>query len=659
MILHEKAHFLWEHLFDYQLKADWIELGGWYENPDDKDGWSTTRQLEFVSAYAHEKNPNEDMAESISYYIVTPDKLRSRSPAKYEFIQNRIMHGVRYISQIRKDLTFQVYNLYPDLVYPGRIIRVDIQVEGEPEADKRITIELEIHQSGEGDKAQASWLRIFSSKGTWFGLWLHPVDENGRRTESGHILRGQTELSRYAAQGYWAADKITLPDAQGNERHESQTDFGWQLYLDNPLADDEAPVYIENSMRLSLSEAMENERRYQILTARWKLFEENGINRVMARVNDDISRTYSRNSWGDFDSQTGEASVDLAIPDYFPGGLYAINFILMEDIALNQRGVYFTDPQHGLRVEDVVLDEAPATIEIQTTTSDITPPELDLSRITIQAEPTRPEDPNGETLVDITFRVRDNISGYLYARLYLRDPQGVSHSFRHDSPDFHNVYFQGDPTVYQTYFKSVTLPVGSIPGIWGLAEMNVFDKAENILRSDFTEIVRFEVIDPDSQVTVFAIPQALRKVSGDEQEGLAGEALSAPFVVSVLDQNLAEITARWHNELPEAMRVLERLHGRHPVLRVSPSPTGPSYAPRTASSACTPRSSVESGAPAPSPTEPVHSASSPRLLWDYCGLERAPLPGPLTPRAQGGRQGSLTEASRSFLSLLTHNSGLD
>ena len=282
---------------------------------------------------------------------------------------------------------------------------------------------------------------------------------------------------------------------------------------------------------------MENGRRYQILTARWKLFEENGINDVLAKANDGISRTYSRSSWGDFDSQTGEASVDLAIPDYFPGGLYAINYILMEDIALNRRGVYFTDPQHGLRVEDVVLDEAPATIEIQTTTSDITPPELDLSRITIQAEPTRPEDPNGETRVDITFRVRDNISGYHYARLYLRDPQGGSHSFRHDSPDFYKVYFQGDPTVYQTYFKSVTLPVGSIPGIWGLAEMNVFDKAENILRSDFTEIVRFEVIDPDSQVTVFAIPQALRKVSGDEQEGLAGEALSAPFVVSVLDQN--------------------------------------------------------------------------------------------------------------------------
>ena len=53
--------------------------------------------------------------------------------------------------------------------------------------------------------------------------------------------------------------------------------------------------------------------------------------------------------------------------------------------------------------------------------------------------------------------------------------------------------------------------------------------------------------------------------------------------------------------------------------------------------------------PRPSQCTPPHHRG---CSEDYCGLERAPLPGPLTPRAQGGRQGSLTEASRSFLSLL-------
>ncbi len=189
LILHEKAHFFWEHLFDDQLKQDWIELGGWYINPDDEDGWSTTKQTEFVSAYAHKKNPNEDMAETISYYIVNPDKLRSRSPAKYEFVRDRIMHGTRYISRIREDLTFQVYNLYPDLVYPGRIIRVDIQIHGEPEEDKVITIELEIHQEENNfDNAQATSIRIHSTRGTYFDIYLYPVSSDGRRIEVVPIL---------------------------------------------------------------------------------------------------------------------------------------------------------------------------------------------------------------------------------------------------------------------------------------------------------------------------------------------------------------------------------------------------------------------------------------------------------------------------------------
>ncbi|MCY3741214.1 MAG: hypothetical protein OXH00_09365 [Candidatus Poribacteria bacterium] len=185
LILHEKAHFLWEYLFDEQLKQDWIELGGWYENPDDKDGWSTTKQTEFVSAYAHGVNPNEDMAESISYYIVNPNKLRSRSPAKYKFIQNRVMHGTQYISKIRQDLTFEVYNLYPDYVYPGRIIRIDIQIEGEPEEDKIITVEIEIHGESDRDAASRGFTRVWSPQGTRFDMWLSPISSDGNISQRG------------------------------------------------------------------------------------------------------------------------------------------------------------------------------------------------------------------------------------------------------------------------------------------------------------------------------------------------------------------------------------------------------------------------------------------------------------------------------------------
>ena len=536
LILHEKAHFLWEHLFDEQLKQDWIELGGWYRIsegapqdaeadassaceeatdslfalfeqdcvelssgyavPDEADDWATTKQTEFVSAYAHAHNPNEDMAESIASYIVNPDKLRSRSPAKYEFIQNRIMHGTRYLSQIREDLTFEVYNLYPDVVYPGRIIRVDIQVDGKPEEDKRITVEIELHRESDFDMAQASWVRVFSEKGSYFDIGMRPIGPNGSHVSAGHILRGHYTLSKHAADGYWAPDQITLRDAQGNERHEAQTDFGWKLHIDNPLADDEAPVYVKNSMRLSLSEGAEAGRLYQIVTARWKLFEKNGVNYVHALMNDPSLATYSRILTGDYgfyNPATSEARVELVIPDYFPSGTYELNRIAMQDIALNDSGVYFTHPGHGLYDTDIVIDELPATIEVQTANPDTIPPELDVNRITIEAEPTNPAAPNGETRVDITFRVKDNISGYKDTAMLLRDPQGVEHYFVHQDPDAYQIYFSRDPTVYETYKKTIILPVGSVPGIWGLAEMTVSDKAENTLRADFTEIVRFEV----------------------------------------------------------------------------------------------------------------------------------------------------------------------
>ena len=509
LVLHEKAHFLWDHLFDEQLKQDWIEIGGWYENPDDKDGWSTTKQVEFVSAYAHGVNPNEDMAESISFYIVRPDKLRSRSPAKYEFIRDRVMHGTRYISRIREDLTFEVYNLWPDYVYPGRIIGVDIQVTGAPEEDKQVTITLQLHGESELDTATRGYSRIFSEKDVFEDVGFYPIDKDGRHVKASHVLRGHLMLSKYAPNGYWAPDTISIGDANESERHSSQTDFGWKLYIDNPLADCEPPEYVPNSMQLSLSEAETHRgERYQIITARWRVIEANGLTGCSINMNDEHSETYSigggNGYWGEdriIAAQKGEVEVTIIVPDYKQSGIYQVVSISMGDIAGNLSGVFFTKPAHPLSENETPIDEEPATIEIQTRFPDSTPPELDLNTITIKAEPTNPDAPNGETRVNITFRVKDNIAGYGSSRIHLRDPQGVRHGFSHYAPDHglrdNNMYFTGDPTVYRTYQEIVVLPIGSPPGRWGLSDMTLYDKAENTLHVDFTEIVRFEVNDAD------------------------------------------------------------------------------------------------------------------------------------------------------------------
>ena len=171
LILHEKAHFLWAYTFDQTTKDDWAEIGGWFEDPTSGSGWSTYNTTEFVSAYAHAKNPNEDMAESIAIYLTNPDRLINVSQKKYEFIRDRIMHGTRYVSIIREDLTFTVYNLYPDYTFPGKIVELDIQVEGASEEGKTITMKIRLNSTDPTiDGATVANTRFTSSIGTIFDI---------------------------------------------------------------------------------------------------------------------------------------------------------------------------------------------------------------------------------------------------------------------------------------------------------------------------------------------------------------------------------------------------------------------------------------------------------------------------------------------------------
>lgn len=521
LILHEKAHFLWHYLFDEQLKADWIELGGWYENPDDPDGWSTTKQTEFVSAYAHGINPNEDMAESISYYIVNPDKLRSRSPAKYEFIQNRVMHGTRYISKIREDLTFEVYNLYPDYIYPGKIVSVDIKVEGKPEEDKLVTVEIQTHTENELDYGNVIDVGCYNGN-IQFSIFLYPIDESGNRIEKGYRFRGQTPVSKHIKSGYYISDQITVGDDNRNDRHHSEKDYGWQLYINNPLEDLHPPEYVPNSARLSLSDATTDKgEHYQIVTATWQVRDDVGVRGYNAgNLNDTHLETYGNYEFAElkkWENNIATMECNFDMPHYMPSGEYHLNYIYITDIASNTRMVWFSD-RNEIQIDSydrtyVWIDEAPAKITIETNTPDFQPATLDLNRITLNATPTNPEYPDGETIVDISFYVKDNISGYDHSGLYLRDPNGgVYYSIHYGTDDYmdlHNhLYFQGDPNLFRLYKETIVLPKGSIPGIWGLQEMFVVDKAGNRITHDFTEIVRFEVgEEPAAPSLIVVLPQ--------------------------------------------------------------------------------------------------------------------------------------------------------
>ena len=498
IILHEKAHFLWAYLFDDRLKEDWIALGGWYQ----KDGrWLTTHQTEFVSDYAHGENPNEDMAESIAYYIVSPDKLRSRSPAKYEFIQNRIMHGTRYISRIREDLTFVVYNLYPDYVYPGQIVRVDVTVEGEPEEDKQVTIEIETHTENELDLSTRGNVRcrMFnaginagSGRSTQFSVYLTPINAAGKYGGQSNVLRGFERLHKFSRKGYYTITSMNTTDANGLTRYNS-ADFGFQLYIDNPLEDLQEPEYIPNSATLSVSDAFtDKNEHYYIATATYLVREDKALRRYAAAARIEVkgSDSYGRGSSTSFVSVEGDIwklKATWQLPHYIPGGEYELTRLYFGDY-VDGKGVYLPD-----------VDEHIQKVTIKTENSDTVPPTLDINKITVDTEATNPNAPNGETDVTVEFYVKDDVSGYSGGAIAIRDPLGGERSYSHSGTDNYphtsGLYFQGDPTVVRKYTTDFRLPVGSIPGVWGVIGISISDKAGNNIYHDFTEITRFEITD--------------------------------------------------------------------------------------------------------------------------------------------------------------------
>ena len=488
LILHEKAHFLWAHLFDEQLKADWIELGGWYEDVRSPSGWFTTKQTEFVSAYAHAINPNEDMAESISFFVINPDKLKSRAIGKYEFVRDRIMQGSFYISRIREDLTFEVYNLFPDYVFPGKIRRVDIQVTGAAEEDKTVRIEVELHALDKVlEGAEHAFMRIVSEIGTFKDVYLYPIGD----ASTGTVLAGGFTLSKFAKAGYWFPNQVRIRDPAGNERFERGDDFGWSLYVNNPLEDVTPPRYVRNSASLTKYTRQLEGREVQIVEGTWKVEEDTSIVDCAMNLTVDVADTYSfragLNFPYEFDPRESLCRAWLIAPDYLPSGLYTLVNIDMRDVAGNFSSFQFGDTSEPSKYE------TPPTIELITSNPDTQAPEVDLNTIRISAEPTNPSAPNGETRVTLSFRVRDDISGFVLASADLRDPQGIDHQFYVYAADGSDRFPSADPSEWTNIDWIVILPEGSAPGTWGLAQMTVWDRARNFRQYDFTEIIHFDV----------------------------------------------------------------------------------------------------------------------------------------------------------------------
>lgn len=589
LIAHEKGHFVWRLLMSATLRDQWLRLSGWSKvDPRlsapasctvwradhaawtsnvstadllgaDKDpydpgetltssvggDWASCTTTEFVSAYAAQTNPNEDFAETVAYFLVNPDRVRARSPSKYEFMRDRVMQGTVYLSMIRPDLTFEVLNLYPDYVYPGKVNRVDILVEGAANADKRVTITLGVNTADCGNanagnclsSVSLAYMRLFSTRGTFLDLYLTPV--------SGNTVTGSFLIPKDAASGWWAPRSITLTDPVGNQRVEktASDDFGWKLYIDNPAQDLVAPQYIPRSLTASILRAGQAGASSDLLgdeqevVVGWRVREDVSMDGGFCFTRFAYEPTYGTNTPGyldqygsagfngytafagvQADGATGQCEVRIRATRFFPSGSWYPGTLDMKDRALNYTQVTF-----GVNAN---TSEAPTRVSLQTTASDTTAPvaEIGVCRtsdpqercLRLSATPTNPASPNGETEVVLSYWAYENqglsnASGLDQTSITLRDPQGATFQFYHiegyntvvnRSPQ-RTRYFTcpaaGAPagtcdatTPVQYVFRTI-LPAGSAPGVWGVVQMQLWDKARNTRSYDFTETLRFSV----------------------------------------------------------------------------------------------------------------------------------------------------------------------
>ena len=569
LILHEKTHFLWEHVFSEEIKADWIELGGWYEDPNAPNGWSTTKTTEFVSAYAHGINPNEDMAESVADYVKNPAILMSRSVGKYEFIRDRIMHGVRYITTVPDHLSFEVLNLWPDYDFPGKIKRASITVDGKPEEDKLLTLEIELNDMPNiEDGASYGYTRITSPKfldngelhTQFYDIQMKPIDGNN------HILKGTAIISKFSKAGHWTAGDITTKDLQGNQRYEGHNDCVTDFFIDNPMEDLHAAQYESGSLNYEITDTILEGKQCRNLKITCRVKDDVGIESVQARISSDAEGfSQSVDYFGKYNPVTEIAEFNFPIKDFLPTANYYVSGLFIKDLGKTNTDVWFSESSQHEPVKKIF---------IQTSNPDTLHAEIDLNRIYVYAEPTHPEAPDGETKVTINFYARDNISGLGTCEYYFIDPQGVRHgNYYYEHRNSRTEFFDGDPTVWEHYQIVHILPRGSVPGRWGLASINVRDKAFNEYAYNFLETLIFEPDNDMSKYELFAEmedPKWLSIILSSESSQHFG------FKYRVIHEKSGkEVSGVWTgNQSAENVSVRQLAHAQTAKVDISSLPDG-------------------------------------------------------------------------------------
>ena len=483
LITHEMTHFVWHKILSEETRNKFMKLSGWSKTipvggisasagkatdhpkalsiADKIELWYRTTTTNFVSDYAAALNPDEDFAETVSYYIYQPDKVRSFAPDKYNFVKN-IINGYEYVILVDKKYTFQVFNLEPDYTFPGKIIGTDINVYKLDSGDNKVIITLRLSPKY-GDGAKEAYSRITSHNLTFFDVYYYPVGGDHFTLQTSLII------PKTAASGYWLPDLITVSDRVDNRRQEGQSQFGWLLYINNSNEDLKPPVPDLDHITYT-QEQKNGDYVIKVFVPVTDEYEEGLEGYATLQQYDNNQSVYD---YAEYDYQKKSLIYEFIIRKYHASGQWTFREFSTSDLAKNPG-------RYDLKDKALIFS-------VVTSNPDSKRPELDLGAIRIKAVPRHPEKPNGETDVTIWYAARDDNSGVGQVNYQILKPTGDTLFDYHYHDNFHTSYFVGDPGKMQTYEIRLTLPPGSPPGTWILQQLVLSDKAGNVLTSNFIE----------------------------------------------------------------------------------------------------------------------------------------------------------------------------
>jgi hypothetical protein len=488
-IIWARGQLLWHHRMAQPLQNEWIQIGQWVYDPISKT-WDTANPTEVGPSIisGSEVSPRADFGNALAEYLGAPEQLRFRSPARFEFIHTKIMHGYRYYQTIRDDLQFPVLNLRPDFSYPGKINSLDIRVQGRMEEDKQVSITLGLEGTDlldHGAKyAQAKVINSATGEPRW--LYFAPVNPDPH-TGLSLTLKATFTVSRFAPSGTLTPKYLMIVDGVQNTRIQRADSIGWKLLIRNNQPPLPEPQLEPGSASLGLGSINIPEGVAPTFIAHARVQNLASVQSACVFIAS-LDRNFGGKGMCTFVAP-GSDQIHFEIPfsPFTPSGRFGLYSITLYLINGSQRTISFSEvPQESAASMPIVSYLSPD--------SDETPPALDINNIYISATPVNLSAPDGETRVNIRVRVFDDKSGLSSISYCLKSPLDLwTCGVIWDPEMYTTISPPGTTGLWREFAGETTLPPGSAPGQWGLASISLSDKASNYDYFNFTELLHFQV----------------------------------------------------------------------------------------------------------------------------------------------------------------------